>query len=493
LLRICYAVHRNNGDKPMKSKSDRIVKQTTTPDKPRKTERGLRERTWTGPDGTIRSSWQADLGKVNGKRIMKSFKTKAKAELWLQQKRLIIVDQGVASLTLTDIDRLDAVRARSELATPPRPPKNALADFAPKTTPVKAIADILSAPAPLETISKIFRECCELLDGTGGRLQDAARFYVQHHRPTEQNHKLSQVIAEYIDDAKANNLRPRSVADIATRTGKFLEAYPKKTIAEITRADADRWISSRPDLSAVSRRHNRTVLFGLFQYSIDRGYYTADNPFASKRHRRTLHEDEVMPTCMKWSDVDKILQAALKNEPSMVPGLAIGFFAGLRTAEVCGMRWENIDLGARRITVMPAVAKKRRARHVTIEDNLLKWLTTYRRTSGLIAPTGRAIDTALDAAQSVDLTRNATWRARLDRVRKLAGVTWPNNAMRHSFASHHLVKYGDPQRTAFQLGHGRDVSMLFEHYRSLVTKEDADHYFTIVPEATGKVISLKTA
>jgi len=205
---------------------------------------------------------------------------------------------------------------------------------------------------------------------------------------------------------------------------------------------------------------------------MDKGYRAAEagNPFTSNRHRRKYQEDEAMPECMPWRDVQKIMAAAVEHEPSMVPALAVGFFAGLRTNELRQLDWKDIDIEARRITVIPAVAKKRRARHVQIEDNLAAWLLPYRQPSGAIAPDGEK------------------WRSRLDALREKAGVTWTKNTMRHSYASHHLVKRGDAAKTALQLGHHRDTSMLFDHYRALVRAEDAASYFDIKPAEAGNVI-----
>jgi integrase len=178
---------------------------------------------------------------------------------------------------------------------------------------------------------------------------------------------------------------------------------------------------------------------------------------------------------MPWRDVQKMMAAASTHDTSMVPSLAIGFFSGLRVNEIRLLDWQQIDLVARRITVMPEVAKKRRARHVQIEDNLLAWLAPYKQESGPVTPEGEK------------------WRSRLDAVREKAGVTWPRNCMRHSFASHHLIKYGDAVKTAMQLGHHRDTSMLFEHYRALVTVEDAAAYWRIKPEAEANTLRFPAA
>jgi integrase len=118
------------------------------------------------------------------------------------------------------------------------------------------------------------------------------------------------------------------------------------------------------------------------------------------------------------------------------------------------------------------VAKKRRTRYVAIPDNLMAWLLPHRQMAGFVAPQGEK------------------WRFRFDNVRELAGIRWPSNPMRHAFASHHLAMYGYPARTACELGHHRDTSMLFDHYRALITKEDAEQYWKIMPAAVPGVVQI---
>ena len=408
----------------------------------RKPLRGLiRARSWTGADGVKKSAWQADFGTVNGKRMMRSFGTKADAENWLHEQRVMLEDQGHAAYTLTNAQRMDAVKALDLLTRD--------VEGLPKT-------------APLEHIASVYATCWSMLKDTGRTITDAAGFMVKHATKAGERRTVTVAVAEYVQDAKDNNLRQRSVAGIEYGLAKLVARFGTRPISEVTRTDADAWLRGI-SLSPISRKNHRVIAHGLFNFAIDRGYYAADNPFTVPRHRRKYQADEKMPECLPWRAVEKIMEAALEHEPSMIPALAIGFFAGVRSGEVIGLDWADVDLDARRITVMPAVAKKRRARHGQIEDNLFQWLAPYRKVKGLIAPQGEK------------------WRSRLDTIRDKAKVGWPHNAMRHSFASHHLAKYGDAAKTAMQLGHHRDTSMLFEHYRALVTPEDGASYFNIRP------------
>jgi len=430
-------------------------------------ERGcIRERRWTDVDGNEKTTWQADLGTVNGKRLRKLCETKAKAEQWLHEQGIQLQNQGHAAFVMNEHERVDAMRALAELAKADDPTE--------VKNPQPACLSSLPKLAPLETTAKAYATAWKRLHAIGTTIEDAVDFVLKHRPTNGERRTVAQAIDEYVADAKANNLRPASIRSLFYRLQKMAGCIGERPINEITSLDADKWIDSLT-LSPMSKKHHRTIAHGLFNFAIDKGYYGAENPFATKRHRRKYHADEIMPECMQWRDVQKVMASAVEHEPSMIPALAIGFFAGVRTSELQLMDWQQIDLVAGRITVLPAVAKRRRARHITMEPNLVKWLMPHRQEKGMVAPEGEK------------------WRSRLDSVREKAKVEWPHNAMRHSYASHHLVKYNDAARTALQLGHGRDVSMLFEHYRSVVTPEDAAAYFDIQPTAKDNVIQMTQA
>ena len=59
--------------------------------------------------------------------------------------------------------------------------------------------------------------------------------------------------------------------------------------------------------------------------------------------------------------------------------------------------------------------------------------------------------------------------------------------MRHSFGSYYLALHEDAPRTALQMGHTR-TDVLFNHYRDLVSREDAAAFWSIVPRSGSKVI-----
>ena len=95
-------------------KSAKVGLGTTAGGRKRKRFRGHvgRLRKWSDATGGERTAWQADFGRVNGKRLIRSCDTKAEAENWLNEQETQLQNQGHSAFTLTDRERLDAVRAQ---------------------------------------------------------------------------------------------------------------------------------------------------------------------------------------------------------------------------------------------------------------------------------------------------------------------------------------------------------------------------------------------
>jgi integrase len=391
----------------------------------------------TTVNGNEYTGWMLVYYDASGKRVRKSYPTRAKAEHALRE--------------WLDKDRSDD-EARAKL-------RKKIGQKADKLT----VDDLLDATRALE-----------LLRGAG-RLEDAARFYLRHNNPQGGMRTIAQVRDEYIEEARQDGLRPESIYDMDIRLRRFVGPFGGRMIATITREEVTQWLrgkhTARKDgtpCSPLSRRHFQTVLGGMFNFAIENGY-VAENPVTKRSRRRRKQSglaDERMPEVLTAAEVGAIMAAAEEFEPSMVAPLAIGFFAGVRTNELGRLCWRDVDLKARRITIAPSVAKKRSVRHIEIADNLAAWLAPFVLKAGPMAP------------------RGPTWRYRLEKVRKNAKVEhWPHNAMRHSFATYFLLKTNDANMTALQLGH-RDTELLFRHYRGISTPEEAELFWNIVPFAS---------
>ncbi len=149
-----------------------------------------------------------------------------------------------------------------------------------------------------------------------------------------------------------------------------------------------------------------------------------------------------------------------KADGSLIPYIALGAFAGLRTAELECQDWKDIHLDRGFIEVAAHKAKTRQRRLVPISDNLKQWLMPYRQESGPIAHHQRPQLAAKTLCE---------------------GFKWVFNGLHHSCISYRLALLNDTARVALESGNSPEV--IFEHYRELVTPEAARAWFSVVPKA----------
>lgn len=403
---------------------------------PTKTKRG-RKPTWprirTITEKSGRTSYRVDAGQFGGKkRLVRQFPTLAEAEQYAEELR------GQRS-TQQQADRFERANRAVTLAN--------LTDT--------QRADVLAA----------FRA----LDGTRGTLAGAVDFWKKHAAPANAR-TVDQVHAELLEAARLANRRPRTLYELENKPAGFVQDNAGTPAARLTTADVEAWLAEKTaGLTARSRGAYRQALHRLFAFAVKRGYREG-NPVAAIDKPNA---EDTTPEILKPAQVRRLLDTAQEIRPELVPYLVIGFFSGLRSAEIAGLDWSQIDFSKRLIFVNPATAKKRRARYVKLEPNLAAWLTPYRQGGGRIFYSRRAI------------------RA----VQEKGGVMIPHNGARHSFGSYHLAAFEDAGRTAAQLGHSGDPSVLFNHYRAPVKPSEARAFWNIRPakKERGKVVPFPQA
>jgi integrase len=154
----------------------------------------------------------------------------------------------------------------------------------------------------------------------------------------------------------------------------------------------------------------------------------------------------------------------------MLPYVAIGLFAGLRRAEIERLDWAEIDFESGLIEVTAAKAKTAQRRFVTLQPNLRAWLLPLRQLKGPITPP------------------RDRFRELFAEARAASGIVdWPNNALRHSFASYHMAHFKNAASTALELGH-HDSRITFAHYRELVRPKEAARYWKLKPAGKSRKV-----
>jgi integrase len=301
----------------------------------------------------------------------------------------------------------------------------------------------------------------EQLKPFGKTITDAVQHYVAHLKASERSCTATQLVDELLKAKEADGVSAYHLRDMRYRLGAFAEKFDGRMVATIISKEIDAWLRSLP-LSGLTRNHYRQHMVAAFNFALRQGYATA-NPAAGAAKAKVV---SAAPGILSVNETARLLEAAT---PDILPYLAIGLFAGLRRAELERLDWREIDFESGLIEVKAQKSKTAQRRHVQIQPNLREWLMPLRTLKGNVTP-------ALGFRESFGQAREA------------AGITkWPENALRHSFASYHLAHFKNAASTALELGH-HDSRVTFAHYRELVKPKEAERYWNIRPAQVGKKV-----
>lgn len=80
---------------------------------------------------------------------------------------------------------------------------------------------------------------------------------------------------------------------------------------------------------------------------------------------------------------------------------------------------------------------------------------------------------------------------RVGKICEAAGVSWKDNALRHSFITYRLATTKDAVRTAFEAGNSPQI--IRSNYDAVATETEGKLWFSIMPETAENVIQMKAA
>lgn len=361
-------------------------------------------------------SFQVDLGSVEGKRKRVNFGTKAEAETFAEQSRIAKANEGMAAFTLAQDIRLDALKANQMLAP------------------------------------------------HGVTILEAAKYFEKHVLAYKTAPPIKEVVARYIADSKSKNLRPRTITDLETRLYPFSADFGERRLSEVTLDELKDWINDE-NLQMRTRINYLTKISQLYNYALKRPVKWVDTNLTELIDRPTV--EETTPEVFTVEQAKALLENAGKF--GLIPYIALGLFAGLRSAEMMRLDSKDISFENSTIKVGADVAKKRAQRNVDIQPALSAWL----------APLADKL------RQGGPIVNQSKFRMNKELLLDAAKIErWPENGLRHSFASYHLAQFNSSDSTAFQMGH-RSTEIVHRYYKALVLKTEADKFWNLRPAEQG--------
>ena len=312
---------------------------------------------------------------------------------------------------------------------------------------------------------------------TAGRdvpaLRDVIRGTIERLSVSATTAALSELHNKFMDSRERAELSASHVNGLKYRLKRFVSYFPKQEAAgSVTTEAVERALASMRagGLTAQTVKGIRGAAHAMFEWGVDRGLVGSNPVSRSKAPKVTQGEVGTITA----SQLKGLLRTALKSNPQMVPALATWAFTGVRRAELCRLRYADFDHARKELRVSAAAAKTGTARFIPIPSCLKQWMDAAK--SAGVLPVGKIIPGDNDMLAEAWLNRE------LLSVRADAGFAeWPQNAMRHSFASHAAAKFEDFGKVGAWLGHVRDASLLIQRYRHAVPKKQGEAWFSVLP------------
>lgn len=321
----------------------------------------------------------------------------------------------------------------------------------------------------------------KLLATHGKTIIQAAEFYAAHLNELKKKQdsalvsKLSEAWYEDKKSGRHKKLRAETLRGISEASEILKETFGQRRILDISTPDIRKYLDQ---CHGLRRKFNLCSLMSqFFNWCIAHGHLEKNPAKPIKIHVET---SEV--TIFSPAEALKVMQKCQKDFTDLILYHAISLFAGLRPYECRFLKWEQIHLEEKTITVLSETSKTKETRNVPIESTLMAWLEEHKPSTlaGSIIPHQNFIKRAQALHSSLGYKGDGS---------NPQAPNWPQDVMRHSYGSYWLAKY--KHRAVLAENMGNTVEMIKKHYKRVVSKADCAEYWKIVPgyEGQGKTAS----
>lgn len=330
---------------------------------------------------------------------------------------------------------------------------------------VNTAAEILQPTGmKLTQAARTLAEAKEIL-GNKGTIQEAARAFVKQNQRDEIEEKtLGEVFDEFMGTlASGGTAKTREYKrsfrywqDCSQRLGALAEYFKDTNIGDIRARELEAFLDKMPVRHVTAkgvqftgkytspqgrtRNNYRGAFCTLFSFARAKQYLPRDIKTEAEYiqiagEKKTKKELAVGLRRKIYTPSE--LQTILDALPDRwIPFVALGALAGIRTAEIHRLQWEDVNFERKYIEVEKDQAKMGSRRVISMSEQLIAWLKPLSQKAGWVIP-----------HYAHDSTLNIEFRKEREKI----PVPMIQNGHRHSYATYRIWEIGDESKVAWEM------------------------------------------
>ena len=190
------------------------------------------------------------------------------------------------------------------------------------------------------------------------------------------SHTLDATIANYLE-AKAIELKPRSFLEVKRHLERDWQALHSLAIANIGRANVAAALSVMAKTKGgVTANRSRAALSALYRWAIGEGLCDQNPVTGTNRQEENGHRERSLSD----SEVAKVWRAAPENDHGKIVRLLM--LTGCRRNEIGGLKWSEVSLETRTLTIAKERTKNGMEHIVPLSDAALR---SFRAPCGAVS------------------------------------------------------------------------------------------------------------
>ena len=310
----------------------------------------------------------------------------------------------------------------------------------------------------------------EKIIGSVPDLPALARHFAKTDPDSLKSGTITEIVEAYLADrAVEKPALSRSYLHLLKVTLTPFSKHFSGSLSSIDGEELQKWIKQRGE--AKTQANTKGIVTHFFEWARVRKYLPRDVRLATEDLKKIRRDVKQKPKIYSPTHLHLALEGI---ENQWRPYLAIAAFAGIRSAEICRLKWSDVNLKKNVIVVDAEFAKTRSRRIVPILPALKAWLMKVEKREGMIAPAGYAHEgrTSVGFRKAIAAIKDKDKNQLVPTIK---------NGWRHSFISYRLEELENKIATV-AMEAGNSESIIFTNYRELTDKETAKKWFGIMPK-----------